>query len=40
MLLHAVDSAQRGHSRILIRTVDTDVVMLAVMTFQKLSDEI
>ena len=40
MLLHAADAAQTGHSRILIRTVDTDVVVLAVTASQKLSVEI
>ena len=35
--LHAADAAQRGNDRILIRTVDTDVVVLAVTASQRLS---
>ena len=31
MLLHANHSAHHGHSKILRRTVDTDVVVLAVL---------
>ena len=33
MLLHCLDAAQQGHQRIAIRTVDTDVVVLAVSFF-------
>jgi len=40
MFLHAADAAQRGNDRILIRTVDTDVVVLAVMATQRLSVKI
>lgn len=36
MLLHAAHAAQHGHNWILIRTVDTDVVVLAVMVAQTL----
>ena len=32
MLLHAVDSANRGYRRIILRTVDTGVLILAVST--------
>ena len=32
MLLHAVDSLNNGYRRIILRTVDTDVVVLAVST--------
>ena len=39
MLLHVAHAAQHGHSRILIRTVDTDVVVLAVMVAQRLPAE-
>ena len=39
MLLDAAHAAQHGHSRILIRTVDTDVVVLAVMVAQRLPAE-
>ena len=37
MLLHAADAARRGHDKILIRTVDTDVVVLAVTAAQSLT---
>ena len=36
MLLHASHAAQHGHHKILIRTVDTDVVVLAVYVAQGL----
>ena len=39
MLLHVAHAAQHGHSRILVRTVDTDVVVLAVMVAQRLPAE-
>lgn len=39
MLLHVAHAAQFGHNRILIRTVDTDVVVLAVMVAQTLPAE-
>ena len=32
MFLHAKDAAEKGHRRIMLRTVDTDVVVLAVST--------
>ena len=31
MMLHVAHAAQHGHHQILVRTVDTDVVVLAVM---------
>jgi len=31
MMLHVAHAAQHGHRQILVRTVDTDVVVLAVM---------
>lgn len=34
MLLHVANIAQSGHTRIMIRTVDTDVVVLATACFQ------
>lgn len=37
MLLHGADAVQRGHDRILIGTVDTDVVVLAVTATQRFS---
>ena len=39
MLLHASHTAQHGHHAILIRTVDTDVVVLAVSLAQELQPE-
>ena len=36
MLLHASHASQHGHQKILIRTVDTDVVVLAVYIAQRL----
>ncbi|KAL8620123.1 hypothetical protein ACOMHN_052065 [Nucella lapillus] len=39
MLLHASHAAQHGHHTILIRTVDTDVVVLAVSLAQELQPE-
>ncbi|GFO04549.1 hypothetical protein PoB_003105400 [Plakobranchus ocellatus] len=38
MLLHALDSANKGHRRIMLRTVDTDVLVLAVSTAVCLAD--
>ena len=39
MLVHASHAAQHGHHAILIRTVDTDVVVLAVSLTQELQPE-
>lgn len=39
MLLHAMDGAKQGCKRILLRTVDMDVVMLAVSLANKLGCE-
>jgi len=39
MLLHASDAAKHGHHAILIRTVDTDVVVLSVSLAQELQSE-
>ena len=38
MLLHAVDAANKGYRRIILRTVDTDVLVLAVSTVVQLED--
>ena len=38
MLLHAIDSASKGYPRIILRTVDTDVLDLAVSTAVSLED--
>ena len=37
MLLHAAHASRQGHSKIMIRTVDTDVVVLAIANFYKIS---
>lgn len=39
MMLHVAHAAKHDHHRILVRTVDTDVVVLAVMVAQTLSCE-
>ena len=39
MLLHMVDANQMGHKKILIRTVDTDVVVLAVSMARTIHEE-
>jgi hypothetical protein len=36
MLLHASDAAKKGHKKIMLRTADTDVVVIAVAYFSKL----
>ena len=36
MMLHVAHAAHHGHSKILIRTVDTDIVAIAVRIFQLL----
>ena len=36
MMLYVAHAAQQGHHQIQVRTVDTDVVVLAVMVVQKL----
>ena len=36
LLLHAADAAKNGLKKIMLRTVDTDVVVIAVSTFQDL----
>ena len=37
LLLHAADAARRGYTKVMVRTVDTDVVVIAVAKFQYLS---
>lgn len=37
MLLHAADAADCGHKKLMIRTVDTDVVVLAMAHFEKIT---
>ena len=36
MMLHVAHATQHGHHQILVRTVDTDVVVLAVMVAETL----
>ena len=36
MMLHVAQAAQHGHHQIQVRTVDTDVVVLAVLVVQKI----
>lgn len=38
LMVHAADAAKEGHSRIMIRTVDTDVVVLAVASFGQIDE--
>jgi hypothetical protein len=38
MLLHAADAAKQGSKKILLRTVDTDVVVIAIASMQQLVD--
>lgn len=37
LILHALHCSQKGHRRVFIRSVDTDVVVLAVASFHRLS---
>ena len=37
MLLHAFDAARKGHTSILLRSVDTDVIIVAVALFHELN---
>ena len=37
LILHALHCAKHGHRRILIRSVNTDVVVLSIATFRALS---
>ena len=37
LLLHAADTARRGYTKVMVRTVDTEVVVIAVAKFQYLS---
>jgi hypothetical protein len=39
LLLHAADAVQKGCTKITIRTVDTDVVVLAVASFSKIGPD-
>lgn len=37
LLLHVADAVSKGHKNLMIRTVDTDVVVIALNCFQRLS---
>ena len=37
IMLHVADAAREGHNQITVRTVDTDILVLAIATTQKLS---
>ena len=37
LLLHAVDAAASGYQRLMVRTVDTDVIVLFIALFAQLS---
>ena len=37
LLLHGADAARRGYTKVMVRTVDTDFVVIAVTEFQYLS---
>ena len=36
VFLHATNSNENGHQRVVVRTIDTDVLVLAISTFDKL----
>lgn len=36
IMLHVSDAVSEGHKKILIRTVDTDIIAIAVGSFQKI----
>ena len=40
MLLHLEDAVNQGYTKISIRTVDTDVVVLAIAAAQRLGPEV
>ena len=40
MLLHACHGAHHGHEKLLIRAVDTDVVVLVVSVMQALCEQV
>ena len=39
MFLHVKDMAQHGHKKMIIRTVDTDVLVLALSVYEQLQEE-
>ena len=39
VFLHVKDMAQQGHTKMVIRTVDTDVLVLAVSLYEQLQEE-
>lgn len=40
MLLHVYHAAHHGHDKLLVRTVDTDVVVLAASVVQRLGTQV
>ena len=39
MMLHSADAVQQGHRRVLLRTVDTDVFVLAIVLANRLQEQ-
>ena len=39
VFLHVKDMTQQGHTKMVIRTVDTDVLVLAVSVYEQLQEE-
>ena len=39
MMLHSADAVQQGHRRVLLRTVDTDVLVLAIVLANRLQEQ-
>ena len=39
LLLHVADALQKGYKKVTIRTVDTDVMVLAIASFSKIAHE-
>ena len=37
LFLHAADAVKKGHRRLCVRTVDTDIVVIAIATFNQLA---
>ena len=39
LLLHAADAVQKGYRKLCLRTVDTDVVVLAIAMFHQINPD-
>lgn len=39
LLLHVIDAVLKGRKKLIIRTVDTDVMVLAVASFKKIAPD-